>query len=202
MTRTWVEGKAGGFKSLLPSPGSSHRGGGGGVEGGERHRCSFRKMVILIKRQTNEHSTDCLRAKLLKSHQGVGSHSGKEGCLPHLPARIGAEASYRELEKGWRMCSLQTAKAGTLRPLSRGQSGAAHRQYPGHSLPQPQGGAGGGAEKEPAIGHPLLWAGLWSSCFCFSCILLNKAAILQVRTLRLREGEWLVQGHTARTWLM
>lgn len=73
-------------------------------EGGEQPRCSFRKTVILIKRQTNERSADCLRAKLLKSHQGGGgsSHSGKEGCLPQLPAQIEAEATFREMEKHWR----------------------------------------------------------------------------------------------------
>lgn len=86
-------------------------------EGGEQPCCSFRKTVILIKRQTNEHSADCLRAKLLKSHQGVGSsHSGKEGCLPQLPAQIGAEASLQTF-------SLQTAKTQILKPCSPSGAG-------------------------------------------------------------------------------
>lgn len=60
-----------------------------GVGGGEQSR-SLRKTVILIKRQTNKRSADCLQAKLLKSHQGNSSHGGSEGCLPRLPAWIGA----------------------------------------------------------------------------------------------------------------
>lgn len=51
---------------LLPPPPSQI---GAEVGGGQEHGCSFRKTVILIKRQTNELSADCLRAKLLKSHQ-------------------------------------------------------------------------------------------------------------------------------------
>lgn len=63
--------------------------------GGQEHGCSFRKTVILIKRQTNELSTDCLRAKLLKSHQDGGSRSSEEGCLPPLPAWIGDQGGQR-----------------------------------------------------------------------------------------------------------
>lgn len=139
-----TEGKGCNFKSLLPSPRQQPWMG----EGREQRRCSFRKTVILIKRQTNERSADCLRAKLLKSHQGGGSHSGKKGCLPHLPARIGA----KHPSESWRMWSLQRAKTEILQPLAQGGTRVALRQYPGHSLPTP-GSSREGAEREPAIGQ-------------------------------------------------
>lgn len=133
-----TEGKGCNFKSLLPSPRQQPWMG----EGKEQRRCSFRKTVILIKRQTNERSADCLRAKLLKSHQGGGSHSGKKGCLPHLPARIGA----KHPSESWRMWSLQRAKTEILQPLAQGGTRVALRQYPGHSLPTP-GSSGGRCRK-------------------------------------------------------
>lgn len=172
---------------------------GGG--GGERHRCSFRKMVILIKRQTNEHSTDCLRAVIKRPSRH--RQPQRRGGLPPPSARLDWGRSILQragegLEDVEPANSQSRDSAAPLPRAGRGSTQTVPRAQPA----QPQGGAEGGPDREPAIGHPLLWAGLRSSCCCFSCILLNKPAILRARTLRLREGEWLVQGHTARTWLM
>lgn len=124
---------------------------GGG--GGERHRCSFRKMVILIKRQTNEHSTDCLRAVIKRPSRH--RQPQRRGGLPPPSAR-----------PDWGRSILQRAGEGledvepansqsrdSAAPLPRA-AGAAHRQYPGHSLPSPREGLGEAQTGSQQLGIP------------------------------------------------
>lgn len=131
-----------GGSSFRPPPGSSEDG-----EGREQHCCSFRKTAILIKRQTKERSAFCLRAKLLKSHQGGGSPSGEEGRLPRPPARIGARASCRT----WR---LKPPRRGSAAPLPKRGQGSA-RTVPGPRLPSPGAGQGRAREEGQKGNQPL-----------------------------------------------
>ena len=165
-------------------------------EGGEQHRCSFRKTVILIKRQTNERSADCLRAKLLKSHQGGSSHSGKEGCLPHLPAR--GRSIPQRVEKGWGTRSLQTAKTGTLQPLFKVRL-AQHSDTTRLELPHPREGLGevqkgnhNGAA--PAMGQALVWLLLFLYSSQQACHFIGK-------DIEAQRGKVACPRPAAQTWL-